>query len=396
MNKLIPWMAATMVWAVAGTALGQSEAFTYQGQLKMQGVPLSEQVDMKFTLFDSESATTAIAGPLLFNGASLSPIQVTNGLFSAELDFGPGALQLGQWLKIEVRSPHSPNNTGTYTALTPRQKISAAPFALSVPGLEKTEAGIEVNGNVHALGEVAASAYTSNSPFIIKVNPLQMECARFDDANCFMGLGIQIPQARLHVGGVAGVDGIMFPDGSLQTTAASTGNTFIKNGTTVQPTANFNISGNGTVGSLNANGAVSLGGIAPPAAAPAGEGRIYFDSASNKMKISENSGAFVNLVGAGGVSGSGTTNTIPFWSSATTLGNSVITQNANGVQLPNGVQLAVGAQGNGISIGSPNGETGLTIAGPTGRADLRFGTFNSAETTLKLVVRGAGSGPPAE
>lgn len=36
-----------------------------------------------------------------------------------------------------------------------------------------------------------------------------------------VGLGTSMPEARLHVGGEAGVDGIMFPDGTLQTTAAT-------------------------------------------------------------------------------------------------------------------------------------------------------------------------------
>ena len=36
-----------------------------------------------------------------------------------------------------------------------------------------------------------------------------------------VGIGTTDPQAKLHVGGTAGVDGIMFPDGTLQTTAAT-------------------------------------------------------------------------------------------------------------------------------------------------------------------------------
>jgi hypothetical protein len=41
-----------------------------------------------------------------------------------------------------------------------------------------------------------------------------------------VGIGIADPKAKLHVGGSIGVDGIMFPDGTLQTTAANdaTGN----------------------------------------------------------------------------------------------------------------------------------------------------------------------------
>jgi hypothetical protein len=226
MCRLIPGVATVAVLVLATTAMGQAESFTYQGQLKQQGSPLSGLVDMRFLLFDADTAETPIAGPLVFDGqaSNLAPVQVSNGLFTVELDFGTQALQQGgQWLGIEVRAPHDPADAATYTPLTPRQRLTAAPFALSVPGLATSTTGVEVSGDVHALGEIAASAYTSNSPLIFKVNPLNTECARFDDANCFLGLGTTAPQARLHVGGVAGVDGIMFPDGSIQTTAAGLG-----------------------------------------------------------------------------------------------------------------------------------------------------------------------------
>ena len=35
-----------------------------------------------------------------------------------------------------------------------------------------------------------------------------------------VGIGTTNPQAKLHIGGNSGVDGLMFPDGTLQTTAA--------------------------------------------------------------------------------------------------------------------------------------------------------------------------------
>ena len=73
---------------------------------------------------------------------------------------------------------------------------------------------------------------------------------------------------------------------------------------------------------------------------------------------------------------------------ATTVGDSQISESAAGVQLPNGVQLGVGAQGNQVAFGSPNGETGMSIAGTSGRADLRY------DGTLKLVAGLAGVGPP--
>jgi hypothetical protein len=90
----------------------------------------------------------------------------------------------------------------------------------------------------------------------------------------------------------------------------------------------------------------------------------------------------------GGVSGSGTTGRIPLWTSGTILGNSLITQSASGVQLPNGVQLAPGTNGNSVTFGSPNSETGMTMSGPTGRADVRFDG-----TTLRMLAGPAGFPP---
>lgn len=48
---------------------------------------------------------------------------------------------------------------------------------------------------------------------------------------------------------------------------------------------------------LDLNGALTQRGMAAPAVSPSGQGRLYFDSTANKMKISENGGAYVNLLG---------------------------------------------------------------------------------------------------
>jgi len=211
--------ATTLTGLLSVAAFGQPTSLTYQGQLKQQGLPLNDLVDMRFTLYDSEPAGKPIAGPLSF-----AAVAVENGLFTVELDFGAAAFQQGgQWLRIDVRAPHDPSDVSAYTTLTPRQRITATPFALSVPGLATSEEGVEVSGNIHTPGEVIASAFSSNSPLIFKVNPSNTECARFKDTNCFLGLGTTNPLARLHIGGTPGVDGIRFPDGSLQTTAAGVG-----------------------------------------------------------------------------------------------------------------------------------------------------------------------------
>ncbi|MFN0277174.1 MAG: hypothetical protein ACKVRN_01090 [Pyrinomonadaceae bacterium] len=129
-------------------------------------------------------------------------------------------------------------------------------------------------------------------------------------------------------------------------TTTGSGN-YVQNTTTQQPSSNFNVSGSGTVGSLTTSGAATFGGIAAPASAPTGQGRLYFDSASSKFKVSQNGGAFVDLVGSGGLTGSGAANTIPMFSTATSVGNSAMSQ-----------------------LG---GHIGIGLANPTAKLDL-FGT----------------------
>src|SRR5690242_53567 len=63
-------------------AFGQTSTFTYQGQLSVNGVPANGNFDMQFTLFLAQNQ----------QGLSnlLSGVPVVNGIFTVQLDFGPG------------------------------------------------------------------------------------------------------------------------------------------------------------------------------------------------------------------------------------------------------------------------------------------------------------------
>ncbi len=129
----------TVVWLLVGAAeLASvttsataeevpSNVFTYQGQLKKGGVPAAGWYDFRFDLYDAEVGGNLVAGPLPIDG-----VQVTDGLFTAIVDFGAGPAPQpfnGQrrWLEVSVRDP---NEMPTYTTLTPRQEIMPAPYAL--------------------------------------------------------------------------------------------------------------------------------------------------------------------------------------------------------------------------------------------------------------------------
>jgi hypothetical protein len=106
--------------ASRGTSLGTG--FTYQGQLKSSDVPYSGACDFTFGLYDALTEGAQIGTLTLTN------VNVDEGYFTVQLDYGPNAFQGdNRWLEIAVRCPAG---AGSYTPLFPRQFLSAAPYAL--------------------------------------------------------------------------------------------------------------------------------------------------------------------------------------------------------------------------------------------------------------------------
>jgi hypothetical protein len=105
----------------AQAALGT--AFTYQGKLTDGGNPANGLYDFQFKLFDAAAGGNQVGGAVERGDVSLS-----DGVFTASLDFGSDAFTgQARWLEIGVR-PGSDN--GAYTTLSPRQPLTAAPYAL--------------------------------------------------------------------------------------------------------------------------------------------------------------------------------------------------------------------------------------------------------------------------
>jgi hypothetical protein len=102
-------------------------AFTYQGRLDENGSPANGVYDFQFALFDALSAGSAVGSTLV-----KQDLAVAGGLFTTSLDFGTVINGQGLFLRVGVRPGIS---TGAFTNLTPRQPLSAAPYALSLaPG----------------------------------------------------------------------------------------------------------------------------------------------------------------------------------------------------------------------------------------------------------------------
>src|SRR5438046_7983552 len=109
--------------AAVHPAAAQGTAFTYQGRLNTSGAPANGTYDLVFTIYDLPT------GPGAFANQTNSAIAISNGLFTVTLDLGLPGIFTGEdrWLEIAART----NGGGAFTNLSPRQKITAAPYAIT-------------------------------------------------------------------------------------------------------------------------------------------------------------------------------------------------------------------------------------------------------------------------
>jgi len=130
----------------------QSTAFTYQGRLNDGANAAAGIYDLRFAIYDSASG-----GVQQGNAVTNSATAISNGLFTVTLDFGnqfPGA---DRWLEIGVRM----NGGGAFTTLSPRQPITAAPYAVQAANAGSVAAA-NINGTV-ALAQLPSSLVTNGA-----------------------------------------------------------------------------------------------------------------------------------------------------------------------------------------------------------------------------------------
>jgi hypothetical protein len=121
-------LAAALASTSAFAQTPQGSAFTYQGVLKSGGTPANGTFHLRFQLWDALSGGAQIGADV-----DQPALVVTDGLFTADLNFGTLAFTgSARWLQVQVIT----NGGATITPLTPRQPISAAPYALYALGAD--------------------------------------------------------------------------------------------------------------------------------------------------------------------------------------------------------------------------------------------------------------------
>ena len=105
----------------------QSTPFTYQGFLTVNGAPANGSNDLTFTLYNAATAGATVGASNVVSG-----LPITNGLFTVTLNFGSAPFDGNdRWVQIAARpTTVPPSLPGPYTILTPRQPVTATPYAL--------------------------------------------------------------------------------------------------------------------------------------------------------------------------------------------------------------------------------------------------------------------------
>lgn len=155
--------APERVDAPSNFAAPVSLGFTYQGRLEINNAPANGAYDLRFWLYDD--AGVLVAGPICHDN-----VAVDQGVFTVTLDFGSQFTGDARFLEIAVRPGGAAGDChlgGGYTTLSPRQPLTATPYAL---GLRLPFTGLRNNpGYLFTVQNSTGASYSAGLRGIIGI-----------------------------------------------------------------------------------------------------------------------------------------------------------------------------------------------------------------------------------
>ena len=127
--------------------------FTYQGRLASGTNAATGLYDFSFALYDAASSGGQWGATLVTNA-----VPITNGYFTATLDFGSVFDGGARWLDIAVRT----NGADAFTPLAPRQPLTPVPYAITASNVAGGVAAGQLTGTI-ALAQLPAAVVTNNA-----------------------------------------------------------------------------------------------------------------------------------------------------------------------------------------------------------------------------------------
>ena len=214
------------------SVFAQVTAFTYQGRLDTNGVPVNGNYDFQFRLYDASSGGNQV--PVI----PVSPnVAVSNGLFTTGMDFGNNVFNgTVYWLEIAV----VPHNGLGFTTLSPRQEL------LPVPG------AIFANNASNLLGTLPTTQLTGT----ISAGQLSGTAGAATNFTGNLNGDVTGTQSATVVSSVGGQSGLIIAAGATAALAATTANT---ESTIVRRGA----LGNFSAGAVTLEGALNLPATTP-------------------------------------------------------------------------------------------------------------------------------------
>lgn len=283
-----------LAFACAAAANAQTTVFTYQGRLTdSQSQTGTAPYLMQFSLYQTNGT--------LVQTLTDVPVTVTNGVFTVQLNFTAANAFNGddRFLEIAVKR----NAGDLYVVLNPRQQITSAPYAIRALNATNATNATTLNG-------------TAANQFVLTTD------ARLSDA--------RTPTA---------------------------GSSFYIQNTNAAQTATFNITGAGTVGTLNAGNAV-LNSPAGQKALEITRGRVVL--------------SYATVTGGTTEANAGT---IPTDAAVIEAGDNGAADSAATVTLP-----TTGENGAIIVVGTSDAD-GVTVFGASGATSYTFNVNQSARFT---------------